>query len=86
MNNIDKLYKEINMFLKWADKYYHDWSEENDNGEWEMGFDNHFSEMCEAAVSVISECKCENANERLIDALLFVIARDNECKIVVQQA
>lgn len=74
----EKLYKEIHKFIRWADKNYPDWGEENDNGEWEFGYGSHFDEMYEAAMSIISDADSKDADEKLIDALLFVVARDNE--------
>lgn len=85
MDIIDEFYKEIDIFLKWADKYYPNWSEENDNGEWEMGVDSHFDEMRDAAINIIKEYKYSNVDDKLIEALLFAIARDNECEIIIQE-
>ena len=45
MSNMkEKLYKEIHKFIRWADRNYPDWGEENDNGEWEFGYGSHFDE------------------------------------------
>ena len=74
----EKLYKEIHKFIRWAEKNYPDWGEENDNGEWEFGYGSHFDQMYEAAMNIISDTDSKDADEKLIDALLFVIARDNE--------
>lgn len=82
---IGKLYKEIRRFSKWADKNHPDWSEENDNGEWEEGAGSGFDEMLDAAIHVIAEHDCSDADDRLIDALLFVVARDNECEMIAQE-
>ena len=77
-NMTEKLYKEIQNFIRWADKNHPDWGEENDNGEWEIGYGSHFDEMYEAAMSTISDVDSKEADKKFIDALLFVIARDNE--------
>ena len=74
------LYREIRSFKRWAEKYYPDRDEENDNGEWEIGTDNHFDEMVDAALKVIENINSSDASEDLIEALLFSIARDNECE------
>ena len=74
------LYREIRSFKRWAEKYYPDRDEENDNGEWEIGTDNHFDEMVDAALKVIENINSSDAGEDLIEALLFSIARDNECE------
>ena len=52
------LYKEIRAFKLWAEKNHPNWGEENDNGEWEIGVDNHFDEMVNAALKIM-----ENDNE-----------------------
>lgn len=80
-----ELYKEIKIFIKWADKFYPKWSEENDNGEWEDGTDSNFLKMRKAAINVIKCFKCSDSDEKLIDALLFTIARDNECEIIINE-
>lgn len=82
---MEELYREIEIFSKWAETYYPEWSEQNDNGEWEMGRDSHFYEMCDAAVNVINEHESSKADEKTIDSLLFVIARDNECEVIIDK-
>lgn len=59
---MEELYREIEIFSKWAETYYPKWSENNDNGEWEMGTDSHFYEMCDAAVNVINEYESKVCN------------------------
>lgn len=84
MNKKEKLYREIEKFIKWADQCQPAWSEERDNGEWELGYP-HFEELCGAAEDVVNEYPCSEADESLIHALLFVIARDNECEELVEE-
>ena len=84
MNKKEKLYREIKKFTKWADQCQPTWSEERDNGEWELGYP-HFEELCGAAEVVVNEYPCSEADETLIHALLFVIARDNECEELVEE-
>ena len=67
----EKLYKEIKAFTLWADNNFPMWDEYHDNGEWEIGVDNHFDEMVSAAVEVISNTDFADADEVLIDAILF---------------
>lgn len=54
MNKKEKLYREIEKFTKWADQCQPAWSEERDNGEWELGYP-HFEELCNAAEDVVNE-------------------------------
>ena len=61
------------------------WDEEHDNGEWEIGTDNHFDEMVSAAGEVISNTDFADADEVLIDAMLFAVARDNECEMLADE-
>ena len=72
------LYGEIRSFKRWAEKYYPDRDEENDNGEWEIGTDNHFDEMVDAALKVIENINSSDAGEDLIEALhvLYSIGSD----------
>jgi hypothetical protein len=81
----ERLYKEIRAFRLWADKYYPDRSEENDNGEWEFGVNSHFNEMLSAAILIVSETDSAEADGKLIDSLLFVVARDNESEILADE-
>lgn len=78
----NNLYREIRSFKLWAEKNHPNWDEENDNGEWEIGVDNHFDEMVNAALNVIENINSSDASEDIIDALLFSIARDNECEML----
>ncbi len=41
--------------------------------------------MRKAAINVIKCFKCSDSDEKLIDALLFTIARDNECEIIINE-
>lgn len=80
-----KLYKEIELFKKWANKHYSECNEEHDNGEWELGVNSHYDEMVSAAREVITSIDFEDADENLIDAMLFVVARDNESEILADE-
>ena len=76
-----ELYKEMRAFKRWAAKYYPECNEEHDNGEWEDGGGrSHFAEMVSAAYKVISDVPSGSASASLIDAMLFAVARDNECE------
>ena len=81
----EKLYREIKAFTLWANNSFPEWDEEHDNGEWEIGVDNHFDEMVSAAAKVITNISFEDADEFLIDAMLFAVARDNECEILADE-
>ena len=86
MYNEEKmLYREIRSFKRWAEKYFPDRDEENDNGEWEIGVDNQFDEMVNAALKVIENINSSGAGEDIIEALLFSIARDNECEKIADE-
>lgn len=84
VNYEKKLHKKVIKFKKRADKDYPDWSEENDNGEWEIGLDE-FDEMCGVIFEIIEKITCTVASEQMLDDILFGIARDNECSRIVDR-
>lgn len=85
MINAEKLYKEIELFKKWADENYPDWSEENDNGDWVMEEQSHFREMCDAVMEIIKTRDPYEDDEIMANAVLFAIARDNECEQIISE-
>lgn len=78
-----KLHKAVVRFIKKADKDYPNWSERNDNGEWEIGLDK-FHDMCDVIFEIIEATSCDEATEQILDDILFGIARDNECSRIVE--
>ncbi len=79
-----KLHKKINKFKRRARKAYPNWSESNDNGEWELDF-SEFNEMYDVIIEIIENTSCENASEQMLDDILFGIARDNEGSLIVNK-
>lgn len=77
-----RLHKSVNKFKKRADKVHPQWSEINDNGEWEIGL-YEFDEMCNIIFEIMEKTSYENASEQMLDDILFGIARDNECSRIV---
>ena len=80
----NRLHKSVIQFKKRADKVYPQWSEKEDDGEWEIGL-YEFDEMCNAIFEVIEKISCDQASEQMIDDILFGIARDNECSRIVSE-
>ena len=78
------LQKSIIKFKKKADKIHPQWSEQNDNGEWEIGLDE-FHEMCNIIFEIIETIAPNEASEQMLDDILFGIARDNECSRIVNE-
>ena len=76
------LHTKVLAFRKWAEKYYPERTEDNDNGEWCFG--TEFDEMYDAAVELIENEPAEAADEQVIDDLLYALARDNECELIAQ--
>ena len=76
------LHKSVCNFKNWAQENYPEWTEENDNGEWEVG-SYEFVEMCINIFEIIENTQCCEATKQMIDDILFGIARDNECNIIV---
>lgn len=78
-----KLHKAVSRFKKRADKSYPNWSEQRDNGEWEIDF-VEFDDMCNVIFEIIETTSCDEATEQMVDDILFGIARDNECSRIVE--
>ena len=79
----NKLHVKVNAFKSWAKTYYPQITEENDNGEWCFCYE--FDEMISSALSIIEKCSVASATEQMIDDLLYAIARDNECEIIINE-
>ncbi len=76
------LHKKVKKFKCRANKDHPGWNEKNDNGEWEIGFDE-FDEMCDVIFEIIENTSCEQASKLMLDDILFGIARDNEAERIV---
>ena len=81
-NYENRLQESVIKFKKRANKVRPQWSEINDNGEWEIGL-CEFDEMCNTIFEIIEKLAPEEASEQMIDNILFGIARDNECSRIV---
>lgn len=79
-----KLHGAVAQFVKEADKKYPNWSERNDNGEWEIGLDK-FDDMYKVILEIIEYTSCDEATEQMLDDILFGIARDNECSRIIEE-
>ncbi|WP_028506352.1 hypothetical protein [Ruminococcus sp. FC2018] len=77
------LHKKVQLFKKWAKKTYPNITEDNDNGEW--CFCKEFDDMFSSAMELIQKASASSADDQMIDDLLYAIARDNECEILVQE-
>lgn len=75
------LHLKVNAFKIWAKTNYPEITEDNDNGEW--CFCDEFDEMYACALSIIQKNLASSATEQIIDDLLYIIARDNECENIV---
>lgn len=72
------LHKQVMEFKRFQKKHYPQMTEENDNGEWEIGL-RQWDEMNSAYLKIIENDIPESIGEELIDDMLYVIARDSEC-------
>lgn len=79
-----ELHKKVIKFKQIADKYYPNWNEKNDNGEWEIGL-YEFDEMCNVIFEIIENISYDKASEQMLNDILFGIARDNECSRIVKK-
>lgn len=78
----NRLHKSVIRFKKRADKVHPQWSEQHDNGEWEIDL-YEFDEMCSTIFEIIEKTAPKEASEQMLDDILFGIARDNECSRIV---
>ena len=76
------LHKKAAAFKVWAKRNYPQITEETDNGEW--CFCPEFDDMRSYSIAVINEVPAGEATEQIMDDLLYVIARDNECSLVIE--
>ena len=79
---VKRLHESVCNFRKWAQINYPKWSEENDNGEWEIG-SYEFEEMSGSILKIIRKTSYNEATSQMIDDILFGIARDSECSVIV---
>lgn len=77
------LHNKVQLFKKWVKTTYPDITEYNDNGEW--CFCKEFDDMFSSAMELIQKAPASLADDQMIDDLLYAIARDNECEILVQE-
>ncbi|MDO4168250.1 MAG: hypothetical protein Q4D32_12670 [Eubacteriales bacterium] len=76
--DVDLLHGYVERFRAYQKKYYPHITEENDNGEWEISADC-WDEMNTAYLNIVETYGAESLTEGLLDDMLYVIARDNEC-------
>ncbi len=75
--NEKQLHKSVCKFKRWAKHNHPTITEDDDNGEWELG-SYEFDEMCDNIIEIIKNTSCRIATEQMIDDILYGIARDNE--------
>lgn len=76
--DVTRLHQRVNALKHFQKKHYPQMTEENDNGEWEIGL-RQWDEMNRAYLKIIENYAPESPDEALIDDMLYVIARDSEC-------
>ena len=82
-NYEEALHTKVNRFKAWTKENFPAFSEEDDNGEW--CFCDEFYEMYDCSMAIIRNLATGEATEQMIDDLLYVIARDNECETLLQE-
>lgn len=78
----ETLHSKVNQFKFWAKTNYPMVTEDNDNGEWCLD-EKTFNDMCTYSLTVIDHVAASEATEQMIDDLLYAIARDNECSMIL---
>lgn len=76
-----ELHRSVERFKKYQKKIFPDMTGDNDNGEWVSGFE--FNNMCTAYLQAINNLSITQATDGLVDDLLYSLARDNECGILI---
>ena len=76
--DVRTLHNLVKKFKRFQKQYYPKKTEENDNGEWEIGIPL-WTEMNSAYLKIIENYHAESVTQKLIDDMLYVIARDSEC-------
>ena len=77
-NLVEELHISVETFKAFQKSNYPQVTEENDNGEWEIGL-TQWEEMNSVYLKMIKNGKPEAMTDELLDDMLYVIARDNEC-------
>lgn len=72
------LHQQVIKFKQFQQKYYPQITEENDNGEWEIGH-RQWEDMNRIYRKIIEQYAPESVAQELIDDMLYIIARDSEC-------
>jgi len=73
--NEKRLHKSVCKFKKWAKHNHPTITEDDDNGEWELG-SYEFDEMCDNIIEIIKNTSCRIATEQMIEDILYGIAID----------
>ena len=72
-----ELHATVTNFKAYQQRIFPEMTEHNDNGEWVFG--NEFDNMQRAYLGVIKNLSPMQADDALLDDMLYAIARDNEC-------
>ena len=72
----------VNVFKRWLKTNYPEMTEYFDYGKWY--FCDEFEEMISSALQLIEKYPTDKANEQIVDDLLYVLARDDECGFIIE--
>lgn len=76
------LHESVLRFREYAKKYYPNITEDSDNGEWEIGVDE-FDGMYHQILKTIQNVSYDKASDQMLNDILYGIARDNECGMII---
>ncbi len=82
--DVHNLHKLVEQFKQLQEQFYPEITEENDNGEWEIGLEL-WEQMNQAYLVVVKKYGVEISTDSLLDDMLYVIARDNESSYLLQE-
>lgn len=80
----EELVGTINDFRCWQLKRFSDLPVSQMNGEWENEYDD-WGKIYQSFRNVLSSVDPGLANDALLDEMIYVIARDNECEILIDE-
>lgn len=81
---VENLHKSVEAFKTYQKQHYPQTTEENDNGEWEIGI-REWDVMNSDYLWVIENIMPESSTEELLDDMLYAIARDSECSHLLME-
>lgn len=81
---VEELLQNINEFRAWQEARLTGQSAYEDSGEWETWYGG-WPKINTAFSKVLQETEPETADKHLLDEMIYIIARDNECELLMEE-